>query len=110
MFGLVLLLTAAGWAAVLLSWQTLLIAGAVCVAAGGALGLPTGFYYHVLLYRFLKDQGHVPSDWWLRPTRYHDRLDAEQQGKMRPWFSLGGVGALIMFVGCLIAGLGVAIA
>lgn len=109
-FGMVLLLSAAGWAATLFTWQTLLLAGAACVAVGGALGLPTGFYYHVLLYRFLSRQGQVPNDWWLRPTRYHGRLDEAERGAMRPWFSLGGLGAAIMFLGCLIAALGVVIA
>lgn len=107
---LVVLLVLAGTAAATLTWQVLLVSGAAFVAVGTLVGVPTGIYYHVVLHRFLKLQGNVPSDWWLHPTRYHDRLEPWQMREMRPWFGLGAIGFGIMMLGCLIAALGVMVA
>src|SRR5215204_5262438 len=72
--GLIALLAGAGWAAVLLPWTVIALAGAACAAFGFLLGVPTGFYYHVLLYRFLQPRGVLPRGWYWHPMRYHEHL------------------------------------
>ena len=84
------------WAPV--SW--LLASAATLLAVGLLLGVPTGTWYHVALRRELLACGGLPARWWLRPNTWHDRLDAEQRGRVLPWFYAGGVGFLFTAGGC----------
>jgi hypothetical protein len=96
---LIALLAAAGWAAVLLEWQVIALAGAACAAFGFALGVPTGFYYHVLLYRFLQPRGLLPRGWYWHPMRYHDHLQAHERPSVHRWMYAGGAGFVLIVLG-----------
>ncbi|MBS0170318.1 MAG: hypothetical protein JSR62_08165 [Nitrospira sp.] len=70
------------------------------LAAGLMLGIPSGWWYHVLLYRTLAANMPVPSHWWRRPVDLHSLLTVDEYHRVRPWFVAGAVG----FVLCLIGG------
>src|SRR5262245_22717498 len=97
--GLIALLAGAGWAAVLLPWTVIAISGAACAAVGFALGVPTGFYYHVLLYRFLQPRGVLPRGWYWHPMRYHDHLLAHERPSVNRWMYTGGAGFVLIVLG-----------
>jgi hypothetical protein len=69
-------------------------------------GIPTGFYYHVVLYRFLKPKGKLPPRWWLRPQSYHVYLDEKEHPLVRKWFILGGIGFFFAVIGGVMVFLG----
>ena len=104
---LVVVLVAGGAAAVSLSWQTVAFAGVACLAAGAVLGIPTGFYYHVKLHALLAPRGLLPRRWWVSPVRYHRHLDPAQRPQVMRWFYAGGVGFVLMMLGCAITFFGV---
>jgi hypothetical protein len=88
---------------------TLLTAPAMIMLAIGALllglvvGVPTGFWYHVLLYRIVSAKVAVPRRWWLSPSALHiDLTDAEQR-RIWLWYRLGGIGFVLSVVGGLAA-------
>ena len=83
-----------------LSLEVLMLLGAGLVLLGLLIGLPTGFYYHVLLYRQLKDRMQLPERWWVRPQKLHSHLKKEELELLRPWFVTGGIGFLIICAGC----------
>ena len=98
----VVALAVAGLLAPLLPAEVVVMAGAVCVAAGLLLGVPTGFWYHVRLRSCLAARGELPERWWLRPTALHDRLRPEDRTRVLPWFAAGGAGFLITVLGCVV--------
>jgi len=69
-------------------------------------GLPTGFYYHVVLYRILEPKGKLPPRWWILPQRYHIHLDEKEYPVVRRWFVLGGIGFFFAVIGGMIVFLG----
>src|SRR3989442_5671470 len=62
------------------------------LAAGLAEGVPTGFWYHVVLRRILIERGNLPPKWWIHPTRHHAQLSPDEHRRIRLWFVLGGIG------------------
>jgi hypothetical protein len=99
---LLALLVAVGWAAVLLSWQWIAVAGALCMAAGFGFGVPAGVYYHVLLHRALAPRGLLPKGWLWSPLRYHVHLHDAERGRVLFYCYAGGVGfGLIVLGGAL---------
>jgi hypothetical protein len=70
---------------------------------GLALGLPTGFWYHVVLYRLVSVRNPVPPRWWLAPARLHHHLTRDEALRIAPWYRTGGVGFLLAVVGGLTA-------
>lgn len=66
-------------------------------------GIPTGFYYHVVLYRTLNNRGKLPRGWWWSPSRYHVHLTPGEYRKIRRWYFLGGVGFLLCIIGGVLA-------
>lgn len=108
-FGLVGLLAALGLLAPLVPAEWLVFGGAGVAALGLALGVPTGFWYHVKLARFLRARGPLPARWWIRPVSLHgDLLDHERPVVMR-WFVIGGAGFGLTMLGCVLSVLGVAL-
>lgn len=87
-------------------WDWLFGGGSMLAVLGLVLGVPTGFWYHVLLYRALRPQGPLPRTWWLRPDRLHDRLSAEARVRVMRPFYWGAVGFVVSIVGCLLLGYG----
>jgi hypothetical protein len=73
------------------------------LAAGFMLGLPAGFYYHLLLRRELLRVGELPRGWYVRPFQHHERLDDEALARLRPWWSLGGFGFLLIVISLALA-------
>ena len=72
------------------------------VLAGGLLiGIPTGLWYHVVLYKQLVPRTTLPPRWWRAPVELHSLLTPQEFRRVRPWFVAGAAG----FVLCCIGGL-----
>ncbi len=73
---------------------------------GLLLGVPTGVWYHVRLYRALRARGVVASLWWLSPGKHHGLLSKEElRPVMRPFYA-GAVGFVLAVLGCVLFGYG----
>ncbi len=70
------------------------------LAAGLLIGIPSGWWYHVVLYRTLAANRPVPSHWWRNPVDLHPLLTPNEYHRIRPWFVAGAVG----FVLCVFGG------
>lgn len=77
------------------------IGGVALLLLGLLVGLPTGLWYHIVLYRLVSARSALPSTWWLAPSSFHRQLTAAEQRRLAPWYRAGGVG----FVLCLAGGL-----
>jgi hypothetical protein len=75
--------------------------GVGALLVGLAMGVPTGLWYHVILYRFVSAKITLPRWWWLSPAALHRHLSAEEARRVYPWNRAGAVG----FVLCLAGGL-----
>ena len=102
--GLVAPLAAAPSAPVMIG----LALGALLV--GLVVGVPAGFWYHVLLYRIVSAKAPVPRKWWLSPADLHVHLSAAEQRRIKPWYRLGGLGFVLSVVGGLAAIAGLLVA
>jgi hypothetical protein len=95
--GLVILLAA-------LLTPPVLIMGAIGVLfLGLVVGVPTGFWYHVVLYRIVSAKIPVPRRWWLSPSTLHVHLTDPEERRIRLWYRLGGIGFMLSMVGGLAA-------
>ena len=54
--------------------------GLLMLVAGLVEGVPTGFWYHVVLRRVLIQHGPLPRRWWIHPTRHHAQLTPAPEG------------------------------
>lgn len=79
----------------------IVVAGLAILAVGLLVGVPTGFWYHALLYRLVAAKQPLPRRWWLSPTDLHPQLTDAERRRITPWFRIGGVG----FVLCVLGGL-----
>lgn len=70
---------------------------------GLVVGVPTGFWYHVVLYRIVSARIAVPRTWWLSPSALHVHLTAAERRRIRLWNRLGGIGFVLSVVGGLAA-------
>ena len=70
---------------------------------GLVVGLMTGFWYHVVLYRTLASRMRVPPKWWLAPSRLHEYLSDAERDRVRPWYRIGGLGFLLCVGGGVVA-------
>lgn len=70
---------------------------------GLAVGVPTGFWYHVLLYRIVSARVAVPRRWWLSPSALHVHLTDAERRRIWLWYRLGGIGFVLSVVGGLAA-------
>ena len=66
---------------------------------GLVVGVPTGFWYHVVLYRLVAAKVPVPRRWWLSPSALHVHLTDAEAGRIRLWYRLGGIGFVLSMVG-----------
>jgi hypothetical protein len=101
-----LLVGVLGLLAAILTPALLAAGGFWTLAAGLLLGLPTGVWYHVLLYRILAARMTLPVRWWASPSDLHRHLDRDDLRRIRPWYLLGGIGFLLCLGGGLAAGAG----
>ena len=69
------------------------------LAAGLLIGIPTGWWYHVVLYRTLAARMVVPARWWRKPVELHPLLTADEYQGVRPWFVAGALGFLLCLAG-----------
>lgn len=83
------------------------LTGAVLTAIGLVTGLPTGFAYHVALYRCLRRRIALPARWWLDPVALHSQLLETERRRVLTWFSAGGIGFGVVVLGCAVTLLGV---
>jgi hypothetical protein len=88
------------------STTTLIQVGLILLAIGITEGIPTGLYYHVLLYKTLHPRGQLPIRWWISPQQYHVHLNQEENRRIRRWFFLGGLGFFLCMIGGAVAFIG----
>jgi len=102
---------------VLLGYLTLVVTPGIMVefglwvlAAGLVIGIPTGLWYHVVLYRTLARHITLPKGWWRRPAELHPRLTTDEFRPILPWFVSGAIGFVLCVIGgvAAIAGLSIA--
>lgn len=77
--------------------------GIVTLMLGVFVGVPTGFWYHVLLYRVLSPRITLPPKWWWAPVDLHPLLTEQELARLKPWFTIGGIGFVLSIVGGLAA-------
>ena len=77
--------------------------GLTTLSVGLLLGVPTGLWYHVVLYRFVASRVPVPSTWWLSPANLHRHLTDAEERHIRPWYRVGGVGFVLCVAGGAVA-------
>lgn len=80
--------------------------GFVTLAAGLLVGIPTGLWYHVVLYRVLAGRMTLPSRWWRSPVDLHPLLTPLEYQRVRPWFLLGALGFVLCVAGGVAAIIG----
>ena len=95
--GLILLL------AMLLTAPVLIMLAIGIMILGLVVGVPTGFWYHVVLYRIVSAKIPVPRRWWLSPSALHVHLTDAEARRIRLWYGLGGIGFVLSMVGGLAA-------
>jgi hypothetical protein len=109
MIEITLVLTAVVAVGLVVLLATVLTAPVMIMLAVGALllglvvGVPTGFWYHVVLYRIVSAKIAVPRKWWLSPSNLHVHLTDAEQRRIRLWYRLGGIGFVLSVVGGLAA-------
>ena len=77
--------------------------GILILVIGIIEGIPTGLYYHIVLYRILNHRNKLPPGWWKSPQQYHVHLNEEENRRVRLWFVLGGFGFLLCVAGGMVA-------
>ena len=98
-----------GWLATAITPDAFHNIGLIMLVAGLVEGLPTGFWYHVVLRRILIEHGMLPRRWWIHPTQHHAGLTPEEHRRIRLWFVLGGIGYTVAVAGGLAAIMGLLI-
>jgi hypothetical protein len=87
-------------------WDWLFGGGLLMSILGLMLGVPTGFSYHLRLYRSLRPRGALPPRWWISPHKLHPQLsDEEKRHVMRPFY-YGAAGFVVSVVGCVLIAYG----
>jgi len=83
------------------------VIGLATLSLGLAVGLPTGFWYHAVLYRLVSAKLPLPRRWWLSPSDLHRHLTDAEERRIRPWYRIGGLGFVLCVLGGLVAIAGV---
>jgi hypothetical protein len=91
-------------------WETLYYGGIWVAVAGFAVGVPTGFVYHVRLFQLLNPRGELPRGWYWRPLRFNSLLRRQERAGVMVWCYVGGFGFAIICFGLLMMGAGVLMA
>jgi len=94
-------LCAIAFITVVVTPQIMIELGLWVLAVGLLIGIPTGLWYHVALYRELAPRMTLPPRWWRAPVELHPLLTPQEFRRVRPWFVAGAAG----FVLCCIGGL-----
>lgn len=88
-----------GLAATALTPHLMTAIGLWTLLAGLMIGVPTGLWYHVVLYRLLAIRMALPARWWWAPVELHAHLNPEELTRIKPWFLIGGIGFLLSLAG-----------
>jgi len=83
----------------LVKWESLFVVGILMIVAGMVVGVPTGFVYHVQLYRTLRVKNKIAKGWVWRPFEYHKHLDRGEWRRVMPWAIAGGLGFFVIVIG-----------
>jgi hypothetical protein len=116
MLEITLVLTAVVAVGLVALLATVLTPGFMTVIALGTLllglvvGVPTGFWYHVVLYRIVSAKIRLPRRWWVSPSGLHIHLSDVEQRRITVWYRLGGIGFVLSVIGGLTAIAGVLMA
>lgn len=92
-----------GFLTTILTPKLMTTIGLVTLVLGLVVGVPTGFWYHVLLYRALSLRMALPAKWWWSPVDLHPHLTEQELARLKPWFTIGGIGFALSVVGGLAA-------
>lgn len=95
-----------GTLSTIVSTSLLLRLGFWCLGIGLAVGLPAGFWYHLVLYRTLSKSGPAPKKWWLSPSDFHPKLTDNELASIKPWYFLGALSFAVALAGGLTAMVG----
>jgi hypothetical protein len=95
-----------GLVTVVITPQLMIDLGLWVLAGGLLIGIPTGLWYHVALYRALAGRIALRPGWWRRPVELHPLLTPQEFRRVRPWFVAGAVGFLLCCVGGVAAIIG----
>jgi len=79
--------------------SALVVLGLAVLCLGLCIGVPTGLWYHVVLYRIVSPRVAVPRRWWLSPSSLHAHLTAADWRRITPWYRIGGVGFMLCVLG-----------
>ncbi len=77
---------------------------------GLVVGVPTGFWYHVVLYRIVSTKTRLPRTWWVFPSGLHRHLTSAEQRRVGLWYRIGGAGFVLSVAGGLVAIVGLLMA
>lgn len=69
------------------------------LALGLLIGIPMGWWYHVVLYRTLSSRMALPSRWWQKPVDLHPLLRPDEYSRVRPWFVARALGFALCLTG-----------
>jgi len=94
----------------LLAARPLATLGLMTLFVGLLLGLPTGLWYHVMLYRCVAGRVALRRTWWMSPAHLHRHLTDEEHWRIRTWYRLGGVGFVLCVAGGVAAMAGLLLA
>ena len=92
-----------GFGATILTPRLITAIGLGTLCLGIVMGVPTGFWYHVVLYRLVSAKIPLPRTWWLSPSKLHRHLTDVEQRRINPWYRVGGIGFVLCVVGGLAA-------
>jgi hypothetical protein len=84
--------------------------GLGALLVGLAVGVPTGFWYHVILYRCVSTKIPLPRRWWLSPAALHRHLTTAEARRIDPWNRIGGLGFVLCLTGGVTAIVGLLLA
>jgi hypothetical protein len=88
-----------GFGATILTPQFITAIGLGTLCLGIVMGVPTGFWYHVVLYRLVSAKVTLPRSWWLSPSQWHGHLSDSERRRVHTWYHIGGVGFVLCVVG-----------
>ncbi|MDP1769914.1 MAG: hypothetical protein Q8L74_14070 [Nitrospirota bacterium] len=103
-------LCAIALATVVVTPQIMIELGLWVLAVGLLIGIPTGLWYHVTLYRQLAPRVTLPPRWWRDPVAWHAQLSPSDFRPVRPWFLLGAAGFVLCCLGGAAAIIGLLVA
>lgn len=90
----------------LVPWYLLFGAGVGLIGLGLLIGVPTGFWFHVLLRRVMRERGLQVPRWWLRPMSVYEQLSLGDRRRVSAWLYAGGAGFVLAMCGCAMFAVG----